>query len=362
MPLDISLFLGKFVAILTSFCNKALQVILTGVSEAPLVVRRLSLTLINTAMNAKPALSFIEKEKLCEHLFSCNGPYWHLCTDGNDSHMIFSNSDDMKVGMNLMGICARIYPDVSILTFELMNNHLHIILSGRESKCREMFTTFRSKLQRFFMRNGRSVDLSCFECQLIAITDVSMLRNEIAYTNRNGFLTNKEHTPFSYPWGAGAIFFNPWIRSIPATPYASLSVKAKRAICKTHDLDFNGEGLMITDGMILPSSYCRISLAESMFRDAHNYFFLISRNFESYNEIAKRLHETIFLTDEELYAAISSLCRKTYDAKYPAMLSPKDKIDVARKMHFEYNASNRQIKNILRLETHVIDTLFPSSS
>ena len=39
--------------------------------------------------------------------------------------------------------------------------------------------------------------------------------------------------------------------------------------------------------------------------------------------------------------------------------SAKDKIEVAKRMHFEFNASNRQIKNILKLDDGIIDELFP---
>ena len=87
-------------------------------------------------------------------------------------------------------------------------------------------------------------------------------------------------------------------------------------------MDFDSKSLRVNDYMILPSSICDITLAENMFRDAHHYFHLISRNFESYTEIAKRLHESVFLTDEELYAAVSSVCHKTYGTRQPSLLVP----------------------------------------
>lgn len=312
-------------------------------------------------MNTKPALSFLEKEKICEYNFISNGPYWHLCTDGNNVPVLFIDTEDMKFVMNLIGICSRMISGIEVLTFEVMNNHIHIILSGEKDKCFELFAMLKSRIRRFFIRNGRCVDLSGFDCQLIPVTDLNMLRNEIIYTNRNGFLVHPEHTPFSYPWGAGAYFFNPMASLIPVIPFDSLPVKTKRMICRSHDLDFDSKGLMVTDNTIMPFSFCNIKLSEGMFRDAHNYFHLISKNFEAFNEISKRLHESVFLTDEELYSAISMLCRKAYGIKQPSLLPAKDKIEIAKRMHYEYNATNRQIRSILKLETHIIDNLFPAT-
>ena len=99
-------------------------------------------------MNTKPALSFLEKERICEHTFMLNGPYWHLCTDGNDVPILFHDSNDMKVMMNLIGTCAKTISGIKILTFEVMNNHIHIILSGEEDRCRKFFELLKSRLKQ----------------------------------------------------------------------------------------------------------------------------------------------------------------------------------------------------------------------
>ena len=156
--------------------------------------------------------------------------------------------------------------------------------------------------------------------------------------------------------------FNPMAQHLPAIPFDSLPVKKKRAICKSHDIDFDSSGLMVFDDMILPSSFCDLKLGESMFRDGHNYYHAISKNFEAFSEVAKRLHDSVFLTDEELYSAISSLCKKNYEVKHPSLLSAKDKLEMAKTMHYEYNATNRQIKSILKLEMQIIESLFPSTN
>ena len=45
------------------------------------------------------ALSFSEKERICEGIFISNGPYWHIYTDGTKMQNIFCCEKDFKTGM-----------------------------------------------------------------------------------------------------------------------------------------------------------------------------------------------------------------------------------------------------------------------
>ena len=74
---------------------------------------------------------------------------------------------------------------------------------------------------------------------------------------------------------------------------------------------------------------------------------------------AARLKDTIFLTDEELYSVICSHISKEYSVKTPSQLSAQQKIDTARHMHFGYNASNQQLRRMLRLDLAILEELFP---
>lgn len=305
------------------------------------------------------AVSFRDLEQDCEYRFMRESPFWHLYTDGNTADIIFSSNEDFKSGMNILGVCCLRSPEIKVYTFTLMNNHLHIILSGDPQKCREMFDRFRLMLKRHFIRSGRVVNLKNFKCQLIPINSLQSLRNEIAYVNRNGFVVRPDCTPFSYPWGAGAAFFSPLMKLLPSVTYDSLKVKQKREICRSNNVDIPSSKAMVYEEIILPASYCHIDEAEAFFRSAHHYFQHISRKFEAYSEIADRLHESVFISDEEMYSAVCALGLKMYNVKNPTLLGTKERIEMARQMRQKYNASNRQIRNILKLDNSIVDTLFP---
>ena len=302
-------------------------------------------------------LTFSEKESICEREFEMSGPFWHLFTDGRNAQNIFQVEKDLELGTMLFSVSCCKNPDVRIITFEIMNNHLHFILSGEEYRCRQMFCKIKERLNRYLKTKGQALDFSRFDCSLVRITDLKMLRNEIIYVNRNGYVARHDCTPFTYPWGAGAAFFNNIIRLIPSTRYSELTIRQKREICKSKDIDLPGD-LRVYNGVILPSSYCILKKAEQMFRDPHHYFNMLSKNWEAYSEIAKRLGDTITITDEEMYGAVCALSTKEFGCKNPRLLSPENKVMLARRMKSEYNASSKQIRSILKLNQDIVEEMF----
>ena len=303
------------------------------------------------------AETYFDKEQEAEYLFNTNGPFWHLYTPGNLTSIIFSNDEDFIFGMNLIAQVAAKFPEVQIYTFEIMNNHLHLILSGAEAACRMFFNMLKERLSRYMWNRGQTLDSDRFECKLIRITDLRMLRNEIVYVNRNGYVARHDCTPYTYPWGAGIAIFNSTTRLLPSTRYSKLTVRQKRDICKSKNIDLPGD-LLVYGPVILPSSYCALQKTEQFFRSPHHYFSLLSKSWEAYSEIAKRLGETMIITDEEMYGAVSALSAKEFGIKNPRLLAANSKIELARRMKTEFYASPKQIRNILKVDQGVIDELF----
>ena len=304
------------------------------------------------------ALNFSEKERICEEAFINNGPYWHAYTDGTKMQNIFCSNEDLDIGMWLLAASCCLCDEVRLITFELMRNHIHLIMTGKREACLNLFDTFADKLKRTLTRMGRIIDWSNFKADSLPIESLQALRNEIIYTNRNAFVADPTHTPDSYPWGGGCAYFNSWLKHLQTTPVKSMKVEKQRALLHCRDTAPFTRLLSINGTAYIPS-FCDISLGETFFRDPRSYFNSLTRNSEAYSQIASRLKDTIFLTDDELYAATIAYINSEYDIKQPALLSPQQKIDTARHLHFKFNASNQQIRRLLRLELKVLEEMFP---
>ncbi len=302
---------------------------------------------------------FVNREGECEYFFSSEGPFWHLCTPGEGQPIIFRSQEDYQFAVTSSALALREVnasgKRVKIYAFAIMSNHIHELLSGAEEDCLEYFSNWKAKIFRYF---NYKIDLSLFVGRLIPVPSLKVLRNEIAYIHRNGFAHNRKETPFSYEWSTGKYYFCPSAKQFPTQEVSSMSHRQKRAVLKVTIKD-EYNSLSITNGYVSPMSFCEIEAGEFLYRNAHLYFYKISRDVESYSLIAKALGDDAFLNDEEMFGLVYRKLKELYKVDSVDSLSKSAKIDLARIMHNEYRASNGQIQRMLKLEREVVEELFP---
>jgi len=306
-------------------------------------------------------LTFAEKERECERIFEKSGPFWHLYTDGRVMEDFLCTEEDFKTAMTALAVAAVLFKKVRIITFELMSNHIHMILNGEAEDCLELFERFKARLRRILKTNGRIINWDAFKADILPIETLNALRNEIIYVNRNAFVANPQFTPFNYPWGGGCAFFQPYFNRLPASSLRELGVNKARELTHFREIRLIEDLKFFGDIVFIPS-FCRTDIGESMFRDARSYFNSLTRNAEAFSQIAQRVKDSVFLTDEEMYAAATMYAEKTYGNRQLSLLNPEQKIQLSKELHFKYNASNQQIRRLLKLDISILNELFPQQS
>lgn len=307
--------------------------------------------------------SFFEKEDQCRRVFEFAvqryGGVWHLCTPGEKQPIIFKRPEDYAFAMTLVAMCAYDCPNVQVITFEIMSNHVHFILCGSESAVMAFFALFKKRLQRYFASKGQRMDLTNFSCEKpISIESLESMRNQICYTNRNNFVVDPDHTPFSFPYGANSYYFTPKLQAQKDCTFGELTLREKRNLIHAREPNYP-EDFVITDGYFSPMNYCRLDIGEAVFRDARHYFNKLGKDIESYKEIASMLGDTIYYTDDELFDVVRRVCKNKYDGQRPTLLGKNEKVEMARMLHYDYNADNEQIRRMLNLSLSYLNQLFP---
>ena len=300
-------------------------------------------------------IDIMNYDDYCESSFAECRPCWHLFTPGDLSGVLFREREDYVYGMNLVALCVgKFWGSIRLYTFQIMSNHF--VLSGEKFQVEEFYNELYRRLRKYLALKGRISDIKGVKMNVLPIDNLSYMRNVIAYVNRNGYLIDDDSTPFSYPWGTSACFYRYEYAPDDSILLSKLTVRNKRKMFRTHQNEFPGH-FRVSGDMVLPQCYVHIGTAESFYRNAHHYFNLISRRVESFSQIAEELGDRVTYTDDELYTAVYSISAKKFETS-PKILTKFQKIEVAKELHYSYNASNKQIKRVLRLDESVVNELF----
>lgn len=302
--------------------------------------------------------TFAEKELICEQAFNEYGPFWHVYTDGTKMENIFCSKEEMIMVMTAIAVEKAVSGDVMIITFEIMKNHLHFIMAGERDACLEFFARLKRRIMRMFSSTDNVIDWSNFQASILPIDNLKSLRNEIIYVNRNAFVANPDYTPYSYPWGGGCAYFNELMQLLPVCSIEDFSVTRRRELARCRDVSKLGSLKFVGNIPFIPG-FCRIDIGEMMFRDARSYFHSLTRNAEAFSQIAARLKDVIFLTDDELFSVAVKCAEAMFSESKLTMLRPEQRIQLAKDLHFKYNASNQQLRRLLKLDVKILSELFP---
>ena len=300
--------------------------------------------------------NFYNQETMCEQLFQSLGTVYHICTPENHP-IIFNTPTAMQIGMTITAICARKFPSLKFITFELMNNHMHTAAAGPENILMDYFTCLTVALCRSIPElEGQ---LTSLKFSFHEINSLENLRNVIAYINRNGAMVDSSCSPFSYLWGANRFFFNPEAQVRHAMQKTRLTLRECRNITRSRKFDDIADVYMV-DGYASPMSFCDIGLGEKLFRSARHYFHKVSRHIESYDQIARLIGENVYYTDEDLFSAACALTKKIYNTPHPSQLTSSQKLKLAQTLHHDYNAGIKQLQRMLKVDQSVLTALLGS--
>ena len=246
-------------------------------------------------------------------------------------------------------------------SFSLMSNHLHNVCEAEtRQRCVDFLDHYGTRLKRYATGKGRYLNLDGFVCEPVSIDNLASLRNNMVYVDRNPYVINTAQTPYSYPWGSGFLYFGYSPKLIPSTPYSSLTLREKRNLTHARDITLP-DSFSVRNNFVAPESFVDWNTGRSFFRDAHQYFNLLTKNRESYAEFAAIYGDSVVLTDEEMYYAAIALASKIYQAQKLGDLTDRQRIEIAKKMHFDYRAGNAQINRILKVDKTLLSELFPEA-
>mgnify|MGYP002623642010 CR=1 FL=1 len=186
---------------------------------------------------------------------------YFISTEHLEDGLWFREEDDFKVAMNYVAIEAAHHPQVVVLAFILMSNHVHFVLKGTRKDVVDFVESFKQRYslyyqkkygtKEFLRRNG--VDIKEIPYENEAPEKV------IAYVQMNSVAANICAFCNQYPWGTGNLFFN---ASTPkGIKIGSMSDRAKQKALHSNYTKLPDHWILGENGYIIqgPGYPCRFA-------------------------------------------------------------------------------------------------------
>lgn len=192
--------------------------------------------------------------------------YYLVTTDHLETALWFREQGDFVVGMNHVAVQAALRPEVFVLAFILMSNHVHFVLYATEREARAFVEAIKCRYSQYLYRKYGIRELlrrNYVDVREIDVdNDAEALERAIAYVQMNCVEARICAHPSQYLWGTGNIFFSAKSMSMSSKPIGSLSSRARERLLHSDCSEIPDTWLVSEAGYILPESYVKVDLVE----------------------------------------------------------------------------------------------------
>lgn len=279
--------------------------------------------------------------------------YYLVTTDHLETALWFREQGDFVVGMNHVAVQAALRPEVFVLAFILMSNHVHFVLYATEREARAFVEAIKCRYSQYLYRKYGIRELlrrNYVDVREIDVdNDAEALERAIAYVQMNCVEARICAHPSQYLWGTGNIFFSAKSVSMSAKPIGSLSSRARERLLHSDCSEIPDTWLVSEAGYILPESYVKVELVERIYHTPNrlNYFYNNSSKARKRLETGEE-HLPAF-KDQTILQTLPDLCRSLFSKGTFSELSKPEQKEMLRQLRFRFSANVNQLARVCGL-------------
>lgn len=277
--------------------------------------------------------------------------YYHLSTDGKWDGIIFHTPALFAYGMIVVGLITLTFP-IEIYAFTLMDNHIHIVLSGTGKACREAFFYLVRKLNKRLIKDGYDPLPENYGCKLVPITTREQWKNDIIYLDRNPY-EKLFCVPAGYPWGTTLIHYSRMSELFEWKKAKEMSKRELERLTGSRlpippDWEFNPVlGLN-------PACFVRNDKFLELFPTPKAYHSRLVKDYEAFVQVADSLGEELEFSPEEIEDILNRLLRLHFSGRGTRQLNNEEKGRLSVMLSQVYHLSATQIANTLGLQEYLV--------
>lgn len=285
--------------------------------------------------------------------------YFHICTDGNSLPWMFQDDEDFIVGINRIGVCS-IKTKIEVITFVLMDNHVHFVLYGSMPDCKDFITLYKRLTGKWILiKYGIGNYLHGLPTEIIRMESEESILNTIAYIDRNPLIAGYRYMPGEYPWGSSRYLFrdkeNMDRRSHKGEKFISAYTRREQISILKSNIIVPDNWKVNEVGMLDPSSFIDIEKLESFYKTPIRYSYFLAKKLEGVVEHEMRHSQKTFIADKELRIIVAELAKENFGNSDIRGLKVNERLSIAKTLRYSYASSIKQISRMLYLERTALE-------
>ncbi len=242
---------------------------------------------------------------------------------------------------------------VQIYIFELMPNHIHIVLSATGDTCVEIFEFIIRRISRQLKSDGYPPLPEDYDFRLIDIDNQKSFQNHYIYAARNAY-EQGWCIPGGYLWGSDYLLFSQWGKLVTGKRAGEMSQRELYRITKTR-IEIPAHWEIHPELGILPKNYISLEKVRHLFPDAKHYMTQCIKAYESFVFVADSLGESIVFSPEEVDDLTRRLLRQHYPQRSLSDLSADEKCRLAVILNDKFRVESSMIARQLDLPVHIVN-------
>lgn len=279
--------------------------------------------------------------------------FYHVCTDGASIDWMFMDDFDYVAGVNRVGMCS-VLSDVRVVSFVLMDNHVHFVLHGTMPKCKDFIIRYKKLTGKLISSRYRIKGrMRALPTEIIRIDSHERLLATIAYLDRNPMVAGWRKMPDEYLWGVGRFLFRDMLSDPTCRRLDSFSRREQNNLLGTHQL-MPQNWLVDGKGMIDPRCFVDVDFLEKLFRTPGRYLYFLSKKLEGEIDSFISTGSRTFLQDRDLRGIVMKLSQEHFGEGDVNLLSVNSRLLLARKLRYDYASTVKQISRMLHLDVELL--------
>ena len=283
--------------------------------------------------------------------------YYHLSSDGWQEGKLFNNEQQFAFGMTLMGLITLRF-EIVIYDFTLMDNHFHILMSGKGADCVGVFDYLKKKLSARLIRDGFPPLPEDYGFKLTPVKDEEQMRINFLYLDRNPFERGL-CVPVGYPWGSAYLHYSELGECLEGVPASSLSGR-KMELLTGSRTPVPGHWKFNPQLGLLPESFVDNSLFERLFSGPKDYQTRLVKESEAFVKLGASIDDIPVFSQLEMNDIAEMLARELFPGKRLRTLSQEEKGRLCLPLEERYLFTPTQIAETLSLPEYLVKQLLSS--